>query len=123
VPEQLGTWNVPGAGGNGGTDLLQQIRFGAIGQSLSCMQLFGQVAAHTPPQQIGVALVALQSDDCVHDAAHAVTEWFRHSPAAVTFGSRMRGVEQQTSPFAVLQAESRTQDVGQSLGAVQMGFA
>jgi hypothetical protein len=32
-------------------------------------------------------------------------------------------VEQQTSPFAVLQAESRAQDVGQSLGAVQMGFA
>jgi hypothetical protein len=78
------------------------------------MQLFGQVAAHTPPQQIGVALVALHSDDCVHDAAHAVT--FRHNPAAVTFGSRIRGVEQQTSPFAVLQAESRAQDVGQSLG-------
>jgi hypothetical protein len=122
VPEQRGTWNDLGATGSVPADR-QQIRFCPLEQSLSCMQVLAQVAAQVPLQQIGVALVVAQSADEVHAVGHGVSEGVRQSPGAARFGSRACVVVQQASPLEALQPTSEKHEIGQSPGAVQMGFA
>jgi hypothetical protein len=122
VPVQLGTCRGTGAGGWSFV-VRQQIGFDVPEQSLSELQVCGQLFAQAPLQQRGVVGVDAQSDDCVQALGHEVVVGLMQMPPLPMFGSIRLPVVQQISPPAVLHIESLVQEAGHALAAVQMGFA
>jgi hypothetical protein len=122
VPVQLATCRDTGAGAWSFV-VRQQIGFCEPAQSLSDVQLRGQVFAQAPPQHRGVVGLAAQSDDCVHARGHVAVAGLMQIPPEPMFGSIKLPVVQQISPAAVLHIESLVQAAGQALAAVHIGFA
>jgi hypothetical protein len=91
------------------------------GQSVSCVQTLGQLAAQTPRQQSGVDGAPWQSSDDVHDRGHVPFDELTHTPSVDSDGSIVDADVQQYSPFIVLQSESAVHPVGHSFSAVQIG--
>jgi hypothetical protein len=122
MPVQLVTCRVTGAGGWSFV-VRQQIGLEVPEQSLSELQVCGQVFAQAPLQQRGVVGVDAQSDDCVQALGHEAVAGLMQMPPLPRFGSIRLPVMQQISPPAVLHIESLVQEAGHALAAVQMGFA
>jgi hypothetical protein len=101
--------------------VVQQIRFVPDVQSLSELQLFGQVFEQTPPQQMPPAVEEAQSESVLHEVGQLVVGRQRDFAVAVRAGSILPALAQQTWPPAVSQSELLVHGFGQSLAGVQTG--
>jgi hypothetical protein len=118
APTQVGlVTNGVGLAGNFESADVQQIRSAPEVHSWALVHCFGQVARHTPLQQI--SLRWMQSADCVQVFGQGVKAGLRHSPSAITFGSSAFAPAQQISPAAVLHSVLSRHDLGQLAGARQ----
>ncbi len=99
----------------------QQMRSWPTVQSLSELHLCGQLAAQTPPQQMGDDAVPAQSESVVHAVGQAVACRQSDCAPAASEASSLPALAQQTSPAAVSHCELLVHVAGQSLAGVQMG--
>jgi hypothetical protein len=120
---QAGTWNFSGGPGASDAGDLQQIW---PVQSVLSLQLFGQLAAQTPWQQMAAVVDRLQSDDVVHAFGHwviapaeLVAVGLRQMPL-LRLGSMRLAVVQQRAPDVVSQSFDDWQGLGHWSAVVQM---
>jgi hypothetical protein len=119
VPVQLETWNSVGLGGKR-LVVPQQMRASGDVQSLSEVQLLGQLDEQSPLQQRGLVAELAQSESCVHDWGQI--EAWRHSDCdeLARLGSIFPAVAQQISPAPTLHCMSAVHVIGHSFSAVQI---